>query len=890
MKCIELKCIPHNSLIGFVYNAYYLGTELTADPAMHHLAVSILFSFLAGADAFGRVYYVTSDTIGSDQAVGDDARAPLATLGACAVRLQAGDECRLLSGVYRGKSATQIHGLRGTAARPIVIGAAAGAAVLHDGTEPVPGASDAANWKELGKGRWALPLPVGSAPVQQLFINGESGTPARWPNALVADRSVFDWQHWAQFDASKPWAPDHYLPGKPMVFYDGGSAKGGGTLAASRLNATGAMFVGNIAHMDTFAGQVTGHAPGSSDFTVLVEPSVSAMGNSKAPVSIYFLEGLADFVDQPGEWAYDVATRVLVLQTPGTGHPAATLTLTHKVQTYALNITDSTHVRLANMSFLGTTLHAEGGVPGLALESLQFHFPSFSRRMLGSARTAAPTTLRDSSKSASGAESSSFNVFNCSWHGADGPTFDHHSSGSTWYNNRFDSNDWSGHDMDDHSGQGTALLKAAMGQGDTFERNSLLGNGGSVGYFAGQGSNLLLNRCDRQADISRDGACIQIRSSSAANTRLVKNWATHSAKGFRLDSGSNTALCPDERNNTIAFNVGFRTNGIKVKNDFNAYLHNLALWPPDVAVLGSSSDAVLDVDTSRFSTENTHSLLYGNVANSWDAKAGVTDPAQPNVLDAAAAAQLRDPDSYDFRPRRGSTVARVGAGPYASDSDGSDSGSTNCVAYWIPGRREFRASNPAPPDGATTAAPDLDLLFLGAGPASGTRADAEAAAAAQRHVVHFGASATAMQVLGTAPLLGGCNVQALPHVPLPDNSTWFWRVDAVNAGGRVEAEGAVWSFTVRRVAPSPPPTPIAPTPAMPTPLPTPAPPTPTAPPTPPSPPSTVCKAAVQKACPNQQDRGQTCKMCIEQNKNVLKQADCWAEGERSEFIEAWCGV
>ena len=74
----------------------------------------------------------------------------------------------------------------------------------------------------------------------------------------------------------------------------------------------------------------------------------------------------------------------------------------------------------------------------------------------------------------------------------------------------------------------------------------------------------------------------RLGSSSATNTTLAQNWATHSAKGFRLDSGSNSALCPDERNNTIARNVAFHTNGIKVKNDFNAYLHNLALWPPDV--------------------------------------------------------------------------------------------------------------------------------------------------------------------------------------------------------------------------------------------------------------------------------------------------------------------
>ena len=48
------------------------------------------------------------------------------------------------------------------------------------------------------------------------------------------------------------------------------------------------------------------------------------MGNSKAPVSIYFLEGLAAFVDQPGEWAYDAAEAAIAATLPAiqTGHTA----------------------------------------------------------------------------------------------------------------------------------------------------------------------------------------------------------------------------------------------------------------------------------------------------------------------------------------------------------------------------------------------------------------------------------------------------------------------------------------------------------------------------------------------------------------------------------------
>ena len=59
---------------------------------------------------------------------------------------------------------------------------------------------------------------------------------------------------------------------------------------------------------------------------------------------------------------------------------------------------------------------------------------------------------------------------------------------------------------------------------------------------------------------------------------MLQNWAAYSAKGLRLDSGSNTAFCPDEVNNTIDRNVAFQTNGMELKNDYNSYTANLALW------------------------------------------------------------------------------------------------------------------------------------------------------------------------------------------------------------------------------------------------------------------------------------------------------------------------
>ena len=78
-----------------------------------------------------------------------------------------------------------------------------------------------------------------------------------------------------------------------------------------------------------------------------------------------------------------------------TGVSPTTLTFRHKVQTYALNITNSKHLTIANLTFFGTTLHAAGGIPFLRLESLQMLHPSCPRRMLGITHSASPTVLSE---------------------------------------------------------------------------------------------------------------------------------------------------------------------------------------------------------------------------------------------------------------------------------------------------------------------------------------------------------------------------------------------------------------------------------------------------------------------------------------------------------------
>ena len=277
------------------------------------------------------------------------------------------------------------------------------------------------------------------------------------------------------------------------------------------------------------------------------------------------------------------------------------------------------------------------------------------------------------------------------------------------------------------------------------------------------------------------------------------------------------------------------TNGFELKNDYNYYTQNLALWsPPQWLVRGGASraSAVFRVDSGRFASENTHSIVEGNAASSWTTPlSGVTSSERPNVLDPAVGEQLRDPRNRDFRARPGTALEKSGAGPYASSVSAAlyepepDAASADCGAagaYWIPGRREWRPSTPVPPDGTTDASPHLDLMFL-------------ASSSGPAHVVSMGRSEAELTAVGPA-LNPGCNVQLL-NGTLPLNSSWVWRVDARDPSTREIIRGPVWSFTVRQQAASPSPPPPAP-------------------PGPPAPAHGACDTCKQQHCPGQAGGGE----------------------------------
>ena len=205
--------------------------------------------------------------------------------------------------------------------------------------------------------------------IWQLFVDGKMMTNARWPNASWSDYTVFNNTYWANSDKSS----------KRGIMVNKGNS-----LAASGVDAKGAMAILNVGSFNTFTALVEDHQAGQNVFTY--NDTFGAI-HWKPKLNQYFLEDKLDFLDQPEEWFYDKVTKKLYLWTKDDDSPSHHV-IRGKVQTYAFQITDSQYLVLKNIDFFATTVLAltksvDNNINHITFDSLNFNFPSYSKRMLG---------------------------------------------------------------------------------------------------------------------------------------------------------------------------------------------------------------------------------------------------------------------------------------------------------------------------------------------------------------------------------------------------------------------------------------------------------------------------------------------------------------------------
>lgn len=736
-----------------------------------HISLSIMASIICVilvsiCSVFATEYYVSINN-GSDDNPGTMQR-PFKHIQQAVTVLRPGDTCFIRGGRYHEE--VHISGLLGRVEAPIYFTAYPEEEVVFDGTSgPIK-----ASWKKYKDNIFMTTL---QEDIWQLFVDGDMQINARWPNAFWYDYSVFDYTKWG-FSSSK----STYNANTGTGMMDDNGTQG---LAASGINATGAIAILNIGSWLTWAGLVNSHAPGKSNFTYRLDSPVSQVAFQPGRCR-YFLEDKLDFLDSPTEWFYDKETKNLYLWTKD-GDTPENHDIIGKTSSYAFTITNNcSWIKLIKLNFFATTVYISGhnetdDVKGIELSSCYFSYPSYSKRMLKSLAVPNMTTIVYNGKLT--ANAGNFRIFNCTWEYADGQTIKYRGGDGVIQNNLWHHNDF--------TCVGGGDLFESDGARDQFIRNTVHSNGPSVGFQPGAqdhwfglvtSSVVKLNMFYDLKFLQDDGANVQTTAYAQNGTRVEYNWGFDTEKwGLRFDRGT----APDAVwgfNGTMTHNVVWNTKGIQVKGNNHLIANNLVLNSTEIYGMN-----VMCCHPGSNSTENNQTVIINNIIENGVCNGYIQSPCRKipgnysNNANESVQSQLRDRNNLDFRPKLTSVYLDKGIGPYGLESikDGRE--------YWIPGRQLITASVPIPPNGTSTAKCDAHLMWL-------------AGYDAISHNVYSGtnrtsvATATATDTHGVT--VGNYKMPAniMYPGPLKTKTVYYWRVDVINISEQL-ITGDIWEFS-----------------------------------------------------------------------------------------------
>ena len=712
------------------------------------VAVTVTGRINLAADTF----YVSTN--GSDSHAGTESK-PFRTIRKAVDVMPSHSTCYVRKGVYR-------EAVTGTIAAGVKIMAHPGEEVTLDGTEAI---------SELQTNGWTLYKGSIyktrlSKHIWQLFVDGEMMIPARWPNASLDDDTIWDREkHWAHGNESADL--NGVMVDDPHHDVD---------LAALNIDATGAMAIMNIGSWKTATREVSTHTARSNTFTY--DPVTFTY---KTKHHYYYLECKLNLLDAEKEWHYDPASRTLYLWAPGGGSPGSNVR--GKTQSYAFNVEESDYIHLKGLNFFATTFRFYN-CKNVTIEDCDLAYPSCSKRMLGSIDGPEVTIIDQNNSS----NPSSCSVINCSIENTDS-----HAIYMSGGNDRIENCSFRNIDFSVSQLPGLMTSIYMMGANSVFRRNTVSRTGASSTLALGDSPVVELNRVWNTGYLQSDGSITQVTIGAQPGSQVRYNWFHDTVKsGARFDA----PIPPTRWGNSgtmrrnVVWNAG---SGLMIKGQRHYCLNNTCL------ACSSNGIIILD-DSSSGGGGNAGTVTRNNISDELSGHRKRYVPV-PGICDhnwngyetgKGISTQLRDPDNLDFRPKPGAQIIDAGTTtPGDSDSylgEAPDIGAYEygCDHYWIGGRRRRQASTPVPPDRAGNVKRDAGLMWL------------EAYKAAS-HNVFFGTDCLAVtNADDDAPEFMGNQTNNIydPGILAP-NTTCYWRIDALDAGGNAKSHGNVWSFTTR---------------------------------------------------------------------------------------------
>ena len=775
------------------------------------LKLAVLFIPFAALHA--AEIYVAPD--GKDAATGAQS-APFQTIQNAYAHASPGDTIVLREGIYR--EAVSLKNKSGTEGSPITLVAAKGEKPVISGLDVLK-----LEWKETPQpGIFVAPLDTNS--IAQLFYNGKPMLEARWPHCprdTNGDWNFFSPAMWADADTT-------------------GNSYGTlacATLAKTGWDATGAKALLNVDHQFfCWTRPVLTGAAGSGVITYTQDLGKSVDKPDEIGVkgkwnqrNKFYLFGLKQFLGAPGEWYYDSAAKQLYVCSPDGKNPSEGL-LEIKTRPWGFTADETCNfLTIDGVGFFGAAFkfgeNPKKRSSHIVLRNGSVLFSSWTEYLSMSgggvkgeaADSIFPTMMVDNSQ-----------VVNC--------VFAYGSQSAlliNGWNNLIENNLF--HDFDYSSSLVYPPLQVNLpgdglaGQaGHAVIRYNTISRSGGIQARMAQASNEFTMNDVHDSYLAcfggnKDTSAVYTQRPSAVGTRFHHNWVHEGFSGTPpLPWGGGMGIRGDDLTCglTVDHNVVWDCGsvGIFIKNvdhptpeQANACVNNTvfghsayndtksAIVIPTVGGKAKKNQGEPDAANGPLGENpNAWSTVANNLADSiygqWNAH-----PLGKVKLDAAndtsfnAGTDLVSTNWYDFRPVSGAAailgkgIAIEGLSPVVGTNP-PDIGAYQRgeVTYWIPGRREAKATYPIVTDKATGVPAERDILMWR--PAYGATA----------HTVTFSTSEAGLDQNTpstiTKTFQGEANVLPLP--PLAAATTYYWRVDAVMPDKSV-VKGDVWSFTTK---------------------------------------------------------------------------------------------
>lgn len=301
--------------------------------------VLLLTSLLLPHPVYAKGYYVSNS--GNNNNAGD-LPSPFQTIQHCADLVTAGDTCFIRKGTYR-ETVTPKNS--GTSNAPITFTSYQNEQVIITGTEKVTGWTQHSgaiykttlNWN-LGLGR------------NQVFINNQMMTEARWPNTSL------DVSHPTDATVESGHGEQKTIDGKIYnvdTIVDADLTQLPNEIVGAKIN------IGLGGDLRTSTGDILESSPGK----IVMRSHLWADNQNDSANSMYrpinpdhyFLWGKLAFLDSPSEWFYDSQSQTLYLNPPS-GTDLNTTSVEVKKRDTAFNLHSKSYINLKNLSIFAATI------------------------------------------------------------------------------------------------------------------------------------------------------------------------------------------------------------------------------------------------------------------------------------------------------------------------------------------------------------------------------------------------------------------------------------------------------------------------------------------------------------------------------------------------------